>query len=231
MKKIGFIIFVGALVLGVVLANVSSSGRVSSKVFNINFGGISGSGNIVKETRDLTDFRSIEVGGIFKVEVTAQKDYSVEVEVDDNLLEHIKTDVRSGVLHIEADKHIKSRGPILVRVSAPDIESVEASGASSVKLTNVKNERLGVGSSGASKISVQGETAEFTVEVSGASQIDGDALNAVAATVNASGASNVSVSVANKLTADASGASKIIYSGPVKDVSKSSSGAGSVSQK
>jgi len=233
MKKAGIIIFIAALVAGVVLANVSSFGRLGTKFFNVsmNFGGVSGSGNVVKETRDISDFKSLDVGGVFRVEVIAQKDYKVEIESDDNLLPLIRTEVRGSTLHIEADKHLKSNSPIVIRISAPDIENVEASGASNISLGNVKNERLGVDSSGASKISVQGETSELIVDVSGASRIDADTLNAKTAKVGASGASNVMVNVANELNVDASGASKIVYSGAVKNVVKKTSGASSVTQK
>jgi len=233
MKKAGIIIFIAALVAGVVLANMSSFGRLGTKFFNVSmdFGAVSGSGNIIRETRDITDFKSLDVGGVFRVEVTAQKDFNVEIEADDNLLPLIRTEVCGSTLRISSDRRLKSNSPILIRVSAPDIENLEASGASSVSVGNLKNIRLGVDSSGASKISIQGETSEFVVDVSGASRVDADTLNAGRAKVDATGASNVSVNVSSELNADASGASKIIYSGSAKSVVKRASGAGSVTQK
>lgn len=233
MKKIGLIIFIFALVAGVILANMSSFGRISTKIFNVSldFGSVSGSGNIVKQTRDISDFKSLDVGGVFKVEVTAQKDFKVEVESDDNLLPLIRTEVRGGTLHIDADKHLKSSSPIVIRVSAPDIENLEASGVSNISVVNVKNERLSIDSSGASKITVQGDTSNFVVDVSGASRIDAASLNASTAKVGASGASNVAVNVTDELSVDASGASKITYSGTPKNIVKKTSGASSVMQR
>jgi hypothetical protein len=232
MKKVGIIIFIAALVAGVIFAKMSSFGKLETKVFNfsMDFGGVSGSGNIVKETRDITDFKSLDVGGVFKVEVTAQEDYRVEIESDDNLLPLIKTEVRGSTLHIEADKHLKSNSPIVIRISAPDIDGLEASGVSNISLRNVKNKRLGVESSGASRISIQGETSELAATVSGASHIDADTLNAETAKVDASGASVVTVNVSNQLNAYASGASKILYAGGAKIV-KNTSGGSSVTQR
>jgi hypothetical protein len=233
MKKFGIIIFAIALIAGVVLANVFSFGRLGSRLFNVsfNFGSVSGSGNVVKETRNVSPFKSIDVGGIFKVEVTAQKDFGVEIETDDNLLQYIKTEVDGGVLRIESEKRFSSHAPILVRVSAPDIENIEASGASSVSLDNLKNSKLGIDTSGASKIFVNGETAKLTVDVSGASKIDAENLKAENANIDASGASSVTVNVSNELNADASGASRIVYSGNLKNVIRKTSGASSVSPK
>ena len=232
MKKLGIIIFIFALVAGVILANMSSFGRIG-KIFNVslNFGGVSGSGNIVKQTRDISDFKALDVGGVFKVEVTAQKEFKVEVESDDNLLPLIRTEVRDGTLYVEADKHLKSSSPIIVRVSAPDIENFGASGASNISVTNIKNDHVGVDSSGASKISIQGDTRDLAVDVSGASRIDAASLNTAIAKVGASGASNVAVTVSDELTVDASGASKITYSGTPKNIVKKTSGVSSVTQK
>ena len=105
MKKVGIIIFVVALAIGLVVSNMFSFGRATSKFFNfsMNFGGVHGSGNVASDKRDLTGFRAVDVGGVFQVEITAQKEFSVEVEGDDNLLPLIKTEVDDGVLKIQTD--------------------------------------------------------------------------------------------------------------------------------
>lgn len=232
MKKIGFIIFVVALLIGVVFANFFSWGKATQDIFSfkINFGAEKGSGNMASEVREIADFRKVDVGGVFQVEITAQKDFHVEIEADDNLLQYVKTEVSGGELEISMDKRVKTHNPIRVRISAPNIDGVEASGASKVNLTNLKNAELSVDSSGASKFSVAGETGNLIIDVSGASQIDAGGLSAATANIDASGASHVNVNVASELIADASGASRITYIGAPK-VSKSTSGASSVSQK
>ncbi len=233
MKKVGIIIFILALVAGVILANLSSFGRLGSKFCNVsfNFGGVAGSGNVVTETRDIRDFNSIDVSGVFKVEVAAQKNFGVDVQADDNLLPLIKTDVSGGVLHIDAEKHLKTSSPIVVRISAPDIENIEATGATNITVKNLKSEEFGLNASGASKVSVQGSASEFNIEVSGASNVDASDLTAESAKIDASGASIVTVNVSNDLNVDASGASKVFYSGTPKNVVKKASGASSVSPK
>jgi Protein of unknown function (DUF2807). len=134
-------------------------------------------------------------------------------------------------LRIKADKHIKSHEPILIRISAPDIENVEASGASNVTVTNVKNRVLAIDTSGASKVFVSGETERLSIDVSGASNINAEGLKAENARVDASGASKVNVFAVNDLWADASGASRIFYSGTPKNFTNKTSGASSVTQK
>lgn len=232
MKKIGIIVFAVALVIGLVVSNMFSFGR-SGRVCNFTFdlGGVHGSGNVASEKRDLSGFKAVDVGGVFQVEITAQKGYGVEVEADDNLLPLIRTEVTGGVLKIVSDRKLTSSSPIRIRVSAPDIDDLEVSGAASVTVAELKNTAFSVDASGYSKVKLTGETAKLTVDVSGATKVDADDLKTIDASVDASGASHVSVNVSGDLRGDASGASKITYTGSPANVDKNTSGASRVSPK
>jgi hypothetical protein len=232
MKKIGIVIFAAAIILGVFVTSLFSFGRINQKFFNFSFNKkVKGSGNLVTEARDIKGFKGVDVSGVFQIEITAQKDFAVEVEADDNLISLIKTEVRDGVLHIETKKRISTNNGLKLRISAPDIENIDASGVSKVSLIGVKNNELRVDTSGASKVNVNGETARLLIDVSGASSIDAENLRTEAATVNASGASHVSLFATSELRSDASGASKIIYSGNPITVEKKTSGASSIREK
>lgn len=232
MKKIGILIFLAAAILGVIINGFFSFGQVGQKFFNISFNKkIKGSGNVVTESRDISDFRGVDVSGVFQVEITAQKDFGVEIEADDNLLPLIKTEVRNGVLHLETEGRLSCDNGLKVRISAPDINQIDASGASKVNLSDLRNSELRVDTSGASKINLSGETAQLFVEVSGASSVDAENLKAETADVNTSGASRVSTFAVNDLRAHASGASKVVYSGSPRNIEKSSSGASSIRER
>lgn len=232
MKKVGIIIFIIALFVGVIFAKVFSFGSTSARFFNfkINFSE-TGSGNMATEKREVSNFKAVDVGGVFQVEITAQKEFSVEVQADDNLLPLIKTEIRNGVLKIESENKFNTKNPIIVRISAPDIENLEVSGASKVTLTNLSNDNLQIDASGASKVKVEGTTTNLKVDVSGASKIDAENLKAENVSVDASGASNVNVFVSNELKIDASGASSVSYSGTPTNLEKKTSGASSIKQR
>lgn len=230
MKKLGFFIFLAALIVGFIAANSSSIGRLSDKPLNLsfNFGGVKGSGNPATEQRSLSGFKGIDVSSTFEVVITAQKEFSVTVEADDNILPLIETEVRRGVLNIECSRRVSPKTPMKIIITAPDIEDVEASGAANVILNSIKNGGLRVDSSGASKILVTGETAKLVVDVSGATKVDAEGLITENADIDTSGASQVLVNVLNSLRTDASGASKIIYSGSPRELNTKKSGAASV---
>lgn len=232
MKKIGILVFIVAIVVGVAVANVISFGKASGSIFTFSFNsGVRGSGVAASETRSTDEFTGVDVGGVFEVEITAGKEYSVQVQADDNLLPFIKTEVDSGVLHISTTQRVNSHSTLRVIVAAPDIDHLDISGVSKVTLSGVKNSELGIHTSGASKVKLDGETSELNIEVSGASSIDAEALKSKTATVDSSGASKVSVFATDRLNLEASGASKIQYSGNPASVEKESSGASSIRQK
>jgi hypothetical protein len=233
MKKVAIIVFVAAIIVGVVVSNMFTFGRWSSRLFNVsvNFGGVKGSGNMATEQRGVSDFDAIDVGGVFQVDVVLGKEYSVEIEADDNLLPLIETDVRGSTLHIDLDKKVSTQNGLIVRITAPNIERIDVSGASKVTASGFSGDTLTIDCSGASRVKLAGETALLKVDVSGASNVDAEALKAVNATVDASGASRVDVSVSGELTSEASGASRISYSGQPSNVIKNKSGAGSITPK
>lgn len=233
MKKLGILVFVVALIVGIVVSNVFSFGKIRQSFFNISMnwgGGVKGSGNSATEKRDISGFKGVETSGIFQVEIVAQKDFSVEVEADDNLLPLIRTEVSDGVLKISSSERISPKSKLRVRISAPDIEDVDASGASKISVDSLNNSKIAIHSSGASKIVARGTTRDLNVKVSGASSIDAEGLQAENADLDASGASKISVNASNEIKADASGASKITYAAGAKNVIKKSSGASKITE-
>ncbi len=233
MKKFGFIFFAVALVIGLAASNFFSFGQVGERFvkFSMDFGTISGNGNVVTETRDVSGFDSVDVGGIFQVEIVTGKDFNVQVDADENLISHVVTEVRNGTLYIETDHKIKSKKGLKVRIAAPSISTVDTSGVAAVSLSGVKSDALSIRSSGASKVSASGETAELNVDISGATKVNADSLSVTNAKIEASGASFVAVKVAGELNSDLSGASRVEYVGIPGSIITKKSGASSVNAK
>jgi len=229
MKTLGLIIFIIALFIGVTLASVFSIGGFTAKNFSFSlFSGVKGSGNIQTEQREVSEFSSVKVGGAIVVEITAQKDYSLEVEGDDNILPLIKTEFDGDTLKISSEKGYSTSNPIKVKISAPNIDDLDLSGASKVSIVNLDNDSLNVDTSGASKISCEGKTKNLTIDMSGASHFDSEKLSAESVSVDASGASKATVSVKDSLKADLSGASKVVYYGNPTNFENKTSGASSI---
>lgn len=226
MKKLSLAIFISALACGLTFS--AGCGLSGIK----NFGGaVEGSGNVKTETRNVGGFDKVEAGGAVKVEITAQKDFSVIVEADDNLLASIKTEISGDTLKIYSEDRISPKTNISVKISMPEIVGLEVSGASSGNVSNVKSDLIELSASGASKIKIDGEVIKLTADASGASKIDAENLKAEDADVDASGASSATVLATEQLDLNASGASKISYVGEPKRLKQDSSGASSINKK
>ena len=222
MKKFGFLIFILALAIGLIFTPSCSVGDMA---------GIKGSGTSKTEQRSVTGFKRVDAGGALNVEIDANKDFSVSVEADDNLLQNIKTEVSGDTLKIYSDGKISPSAKLNVKISMPSIEGLNLSGASDGKITNVRADSLELKASGASEVTISGETKKFEADASGASEIDAENLKVEDGKVEASGASSASVSVTNNLEADASGASSISYTGEPKSLKQNASGASSINKK
>lgn len=194
--------------------------------------GIKGSGTAKTETRSVSGFKEVKARGAINLDISIGPEYSLTIEADDNLLEHIQTDVSGGALVIESrNERINPKTKINVKVTMPELVDLEISGASTGKASGVKTDKLGLEISGASKVTIDGEVRELNATASGASSINAEGLKTENADADSSGASSITVNATGDLKANASGASSVTYVGDPKSLKQNSSGASSVKKK
>lgn len=225
MKKLGFLLFIAALSIGIISAANCRFGNIK------NLSGVEGSGNIKQETRDVSGFEEIEANGAVNAEITVGSAFTVTVEADDNLLQYIKTEVSGSSLKIFTEGKISPKTKISVKISMPELKGLDINGASTVTAANIKSDSLEIKANGASKVKISGETKDLNANANGASTIDAESLKAEDADADSNGASTVIVSASNDLKAEASGASTIYYSGEPKNIKQNSSGVSSIKKK
>ena len=191
---------------------------------------ISGSGKRIVQKRDIGSFTSISTEGAFTIEVTCQKEPSLEIEGDDNVLEFVKAEVNSNVLRLSNTKGYSVSEPIKLKISVPKLEGLSVSGAGKVDIKGLNNDRFEIDSQGAPVIIASGTTKSINIDSSGAGQIDTHNLRASRAAVDVKGAASVEVDVAEQLDVTISGPSSVIYRGdPV--VNKTINGPGKVERR
>lgn len=194
------------------------------------FGHATGSGTMKLEKRTVPAFTALNISGAYEVEIVAQKEQSLEIEGDDNLLPLIKTEVRNGVLEIDNEKSFNTKNKIRVRISAPTFNAVSTSGASDIVITNVKSDQFDIETSGAGSLKVSGEAQTVKIESSGAGEVDTKDLRAQKVKITSSGAASAEVYATEELAASVSGAGKVNYYGNPKVVNEDKSGAGSITK-
>lgn len=193
-----------------------------------------GSGKVITEKKDFTNFTSIEIGSAFEVNITRADTYSVTISADESLVEYIEANQTGSKLkiylnprHIFTDFTLGKR-VLKAEITMPSLYGLSISGASQGTVTGFNSSsNLDLEVSGATTCNlVQIQAGIVDGEVSGASRITGN-LTASVMTMVVSGASSMElVGLANSLDIEVSGASRAdLTNFPVKNADAEVSGA------
>lgn len=190
---------------------------------------IRGSGVLLTEQRSVADFQELSVGGAVKVQAYCGEDASLELSGDDNILEHVVTEVKDGTLHIHMESGSYSlKEPLLATITCKSMTRVDVSGASTVNVEGISADEFDVEMSGASRVTLEGKTDKLTLNASGASKFYSDDLTCREVDFDISGTSNANVYASESVRGGASGASQLRYAGNPSETEVSSSGASKV---
>jgi hypothetical protein len=192
--------------------------------------GVLGSGKLLKEKRNLGSFNSISTEGAFDIEVVCQKPQEVEVGGDDNILPLVSTEVSNNVLHVRNLRNYSTSEPLTLRISVLDLIAINSSGAGTIEVSGLNNDRFEIDVNGAPTIKASGETKALKIDANGAGNIDTHKLRAARVDVDSKGVSAVEVYAREQLDVTVSGPSHVTYRGnPV--VNKTVQGPGSVEKR
>lgn len=209
--------------------------------------GVTGSGVVVEETRDMASFDSIKVEGSLSVQLSLGKPGPLRIKGEDNLTPLVIATVNGSELTLRTEGSYNTKVGIEVYATTADIRSIKTSGSADVSCQGdltadelkleasgsseiqcaMKAGSLTVIADGASDLRLSGDVDLLNVQTSGASTVAAFELFAVEAEINTSGASNVAVN-AKMLQAHASGASNIRYRGLPEKLTSKDRGAGSI---
>jgi hypothetical protein len=195
-------------------------------------GGKRGSGKIITSTRDLASFSGVDVTGSNDTFISPGSKQEVRIEVDDNIVDDVTTEVRGGVLYIGMKNGNYNNVNLKVYVTIPTLENVRLSGSGDINIANgFTMNKLETKLSGSGDITYKGGTAkEHTVILSGSGDITSFNLETDQTTVRLVGSGDCSVNVKSKLDARISGSGDITYKGSPQ-VSQSVVGSGDIHQK
>jgi hypothetical protein len=183
-----------------------------------------------EQSRTVAAFTSIEDAGPVSVVVNVGQPLSVVVSAPDSALASLHTDVADGVLRIWMKDHILHGIPDMrVTINVPTLARYALSGAGGSTLSHVTGDAFTLDCSGAGSVKVDGNVHSLTLDVSGVGSIDAQRLVAQTAHASVSGVGSVKVYASDSLVADLSGVGSVTYFGHPRNVTKHSSGVGSVS--
>ncbi len=206
------------------------------------------------QSRSVSGFSSIESGGPFNVHVKITGTESVRLDVDDDVVNDVKTEVEGGVLKIGFRNNFSLRNHNIKRgdiyVTAKSLSALANSGSGNLDLDgaltgqNVKvilsgsgNMRVAVKAStletrisGSGGIHIKGSTNEAEFRISGSGEINGTNLTTETLAATISGSGSISV-IANKtVSARITGSGGVTYSGNATIAETKYTGSGRVNK-
>lgn len=208
---------------------------------------VEGSGDLVTETRQVSDFDSISLSGSGEVIVIQGDGEFLTVETDDNVMQHIRAEVRGRTLQLGFEEGVRFISPtrLIFRVGVDDLVGLTVSGSGDIESDTISTDRLEATISGSGNIQIADLTAnDLQVEISGSGEFDlagaaadqdltisgsgkylaGDLCGA-SVSVSVSGSGDATVCAMETLDADVSGSGSVNYYGrPLVNSSTSGSG-------
>jgi hypothetical protein len=212
---------------------------------------IYGSGNVVKDDREIDDFTGLKVSSGIDVIIRQGQEVSLELEADDNLHDAIITRVDDNTLKIYTEKNIRRARSKKVYLVYKDLNSIRISSAGDVKGENtLDTDHLDIDLSSAGDLDLDVEAQKITCDISssGDARLSGQAdilraslssagdlyaydLKTRKADVSCSSAGDARVYATEEFNLRSSSAGSIYYKGGGQVVNSRTSSAGSIVKK
>lgn len=222
---------------------------VSGCIFPLRTTRIIGSGNMVTETRRISDFNSIQLNGIGTLYIEQGNKESLEITAEENIIEYLESSVIGNNLRLEVRDFVNldPTKEIIYRLYVKDLEKIEVgglgelhigplnttrlnfkiSGSGNADFENLRADSLMIEISGLGNVKVAGMVETQRVELSGAGYYDAEKLSSSEAKIKISGTGKAVVWVKDELDVELSGMGNFQYYGsPI--LSTDISGIGSV---
>jgi hypothetical protein len=175
-------------------------------------------------------FSSVELAGSNLVTVQVGAKPRVVVRADDNLLDHVTTQVQAGRLVIaNTTGSFTTKSPMSVEVSMPSLTALTLSGSGVIAVTGIEAQSLTLRLSGSGVVRAGGTARRLDVSLAGSGDAQLERLVARHVHAVVSGSGRILVTATNSLDASVPGSGAVLYGGDPAHVTTSVTGSGTVS--
>ena len=189
---------------------------------------IKGSGNIISESRELTNFSSINLLGSIDISINSSDEYNCTVVGDDNLIPYIKTEVVNNNLQISINNNYSSTEELAVNVNASEYDEVSISGSGDINIIDFKNDNLSLNINGSGNITANGKVQTFIATISGSGNIVSTELISKSATITIDGSGDAKIWATDSISSQINGSGNIEYYGNPINVKSKINGSGNI---
>jgi hypothetical protein len=181
-----------------------------------------------QKTYTVGAFHGVDTSAAIEVDAVAGPASSVVAEGSEQALARLVVEVRDGVLRLGRKPGFWGpQGPIRVRVSAPLLDSFEASSSGEIRASGATGAVRAQASSGG-EVRVSGACSVLNADASSGGEVDASALRCAVVEAQASSGGDVRAFASDAATAEASSGGDVVILGNPKRVQQSSSSGGDV---
>ncbi len=215
---------------------------------------IKGTGYLLVQARDASKpFTKISVQQGITLYLKQGTEFGITIEADDNIISHVKTEIKNGQLNVFLDPNviIRSFTAMNVSVATPEITDLDvssaarligssplrvdklelsASGAAVVKL-EVEGKELDVEASNAAKLELKGAVDRLELEMSSSATLKAWDLRVTDCDAEVSNAAKAEVYVSGTLGVQLSSAGLLVYDGNPRITRQDVSGRGALAKR
>ena len=192
---------------------------------------VQGSGKIISAERSslqFTQFNKVIVSGATDVHIKQEKERSVVVIGDENIVPLIRTEVIGDTLHIGCRASYQTKSPIRVGVSVPDLIDLTVTGAADVVISNLEQDNTSIQVGGSGTVTATGRVRQLKLRASGSGDIFAVSLQADTVDAKCSGSGDISTTALRSAILKVSGSGDIKLHGESASVSLAATGSGAV---
>ncbi len=200
---------------------------------NSSLFGIKGKGDTISEEISLESFDKIDMAIDVDVIFSKGDVQKVKIEGQQNIIDNIKRDIKSGKWTVEYNKNVGKHNPVTIYITLPEISEIVLSGSGSISSDDIFNtkelilkipgsgninftaetENTDVSISGSGNIYIEGKTTDQNVSVSGSGNYKGFSFTCEKSEITISGSGNCEVYAQNDLFVIISGSGNVYYKG------------------
>ncbi|HUZ02050.1 MAG TPA: head GIN domain-containing protein, partial [Thermomicrobiaceae bacterium] len=135
-----------------------------------------GSGNVVSESRQVSGFDRVSLGGIGNLLITQGDQESLTIDAEDNVLPHITTNVSGGQLSIGYDTQglnwVQPTKPVDFHLTVKNLQEIDLGGSGSIQTSGLRANQLTVKIGGSGNGTLNGLVVTgLDVEIAGSGSI------------------------------------------------------------
>ncbi len=157
---------------------------------------VRGSGNVVEETREVSDVSGVNLATIGHLTIEVGDTESFRIEAEDNLLEYFETGVRGGKLRIETQNNVRleTTKPVRYYLTVTGLDTLEISSAGNIEAPDLEAEQFSITISSAGNLEMGDLEADtLTVKISSSGDVTMGALNAETLEVDIGSTGNLDI--------------------------------------